>query len=627
MDFNQLGHQLNQLRVQPKDVLRASLYLDYLQKAHQFFHTTMAGPRPNGLGNDYQYVQNAVQSPSLLKELAKVLDFFVAEAVNVDLQRAYAPIPQGGLGHGGVGGWTYRDYFDNVILNANPAAYQANVTSFRLRYPIPAHALDRLALNFRSNILEACQRVITDKDLLTHFYNPLYGNSLVINSLLAIKSTGSDFHKGGKQVLILTFDISYTSYFQSKRETLKVVYKPSDLEVDCLLIGDSAAINAAIPSGGFMTNSLFEIYNHRLQLYQSVHPDFKGEPLPTYRILPRNYTSAHTGGYPLPIREAYGYIQYLNYEFSGSADDTLFSGYYPNAESDYLVFTTQNESEIVDAFYRKEGAFAAICCTFSLLDMHIENLRVKQYTPYPIDLEISLTSTVTSVANTLLFGKFGAINANHIEGQDSTWIVEKGNIAGQAYLKRAYPIKYKQNRLWRSLPNGRKQLIQVNGNELLRGYLDGMTVLQVCQQNGDFNAWFARLPNVLVRYVPYDTSSFKEIRTNILITNLERNPQAAFNAALQEELQARLTQEYNQYQLGQEPKFLALTDVESGPDYRNLDIPVFYHRIGTQDIVNSRGAQVLFPLTFLLIVPTAPSMLRFKSVAPLSSPTNPLRLT
>ena len=35
--------------------------------------------------------------------------------------------------------------------------------------------------------------------------------------------------------------------------------------------------------------------------------------------------------------------------------------------------------------------------------------------------------------------------------------------------------------------------------------------------------------------------------------------------------------------------------MESGPDYRNLDIPVFYHRIGTQDIVNSRGAQVLFP--------------------------------
>lgn len=594
MDFNQLNHELNLLRVQPKDVLRASLYIDYLEQAQQFFHNTMAGLPPNGLGTNYQYVQNAVRSSNLLKELAKVLDFFVAPAVNADLQRAYKPITDGGLGHGGNHGWTYRQYFDNVILNANRETYQGNVTAFRARCPVTHHALERLATHFRNNILEACQRVIADKDALTRFYNDLYNKSLAINSLDAIKSTGSDFHKGGKQVLILTFDITYTSRLQTKRETLKVVYKPSDLEADCLIIGDSAAINRAIPGGRFMTNSLVEIYNNRLKRYKEKHSNFGGQPLATYRILPRNYISAHMRGYPLPIREAYGYIEYLNYEFSGSDDDKLFSGFYPGAESDYLVFKSQDEKDIVRKFYRKEGAFAALCCTFSLLDMHIENLRVKQYTPYPIDLEVSLTKPVAGITETLLFNAtFGGINACYIEGQDYRWIVQDINTPGRAPFKRHYATQYYQNRLWRSRSNGQKQLIRVNGTDFLRGYSDGMAVLKACQENSDFTAWFARLNDVVVRYIPYSTTFFRDIRKNVFEYNVESNPGEQLDAALQKELRACLTLEYNQYQRHQEPKFLALTDVQSGEDYRNLDIPVFYHRIGTQAIVNSRGEKVL----------------------------------
>ncbi len=214
MNFAQLNQKLKNLGVQPKDVLRASLYIDYLERAQQFFHNTMAGAGQNGLGNNYQYVQKAVRSSNLLKELAEVLEFFVAPAVNADLKRLR---PRG---------WTYRYYFDNEILNLDDQKYQDNVKDFRANYPITAEALKQLATNFQNNILEACQRVIEDRALLTRFSTDLYRNSLVINSLDTIKSTGSDFHKGGKQVLILTFDITYTSHLQTKRETLKVVYKP-----------------------------------------------------------------------------------------------------------------------------------------------------------------------------------------------------------------------------------------------------------------------------------------------------------------------------------------------------------------------------------------------------------------
>jgi hypothetical protein len=49
-------------------------------------------------------------------------------------------------------------------------------------------------------------------------------------TLAGVEFTGSDFHKGGKQVLILRFD-------DNGREK-KVVYKPSSLMVDSLLFGD-----------------------------------------------------------------------------------------------------------------------------------------------------------------------------------------------------------------------------------------------------------------------------------------------------------------------------------------------------------------------------------------------------
>jgi hypothetical protein len=330
MNLQQLNARLRQLGVVPKDAFRASLYLDYLNNAQTYFNVTLAGVAPNGLGNNYPFVRDALRSADLLQQLADILDFYVAPAVDADLIRAYTPLPNG-LGHGGAQGWRYADYFNNVILDANNATYQANVLAFMQRYPTTQFALNHLSTNFQTNIFEACGRIIDDQQRLTTFYADLYEDNFTINKLKKIKSTGSDFHKGGKQVLILTFEVYHEMQsdapplpYYPTIEELKVVYKPSDLEADCLIIGNSAAVNRVIPN--FMVASLVEIYNQRLQTLQSAGQVLTGVPLNTYRILPRNYLSP-AGVPPLPLRNAYGYLEYLNYDLSGTA--VQIRGYYP----------------------------------------------------------------------------------------------------------------------------------------------------------------------------------------------------------------------------------------------------------------------------------------------------------
>lgn len=599
MNLAQLQTRLGQLGVRPKETYRAALYIDYLEHAKTYFTTTLAGTVPNGgLGIGYPFVAPALESASLLQELADILDYFVSPAVDADLVRAYAG-PPAGLGHGGAAGWTYQDYFTNLILDANPVTFANNVLAFRNMYPISAAALLRLSANFEGNILLSCQRVLADRALLTSFYQDLFEEDFAILSLQKIKSTGSDFHKGGKQVLILTFQIVHTVdfgppiTFAPSREELKVVYKPSDLEVDCLIVGQSAVVNRVLGIP-FMAASLFEIYNTRLQIMKTANPAFTGEALTTYRILPRNYISAYAGGAPLPIRNAYGYIQYLDNDLSGTARQVY--GFYPFGASDYLIFQSQSRSNIARSFYRQEGALAALCGSFSLIDMHIENLRVRKYQPYLIDLEISLTSVINDIEGTSLTGRKGGITGISVADQDSFWAVRNAATPGQAYLIRYYPTVYYQNRLWFAAANRQKTTIGVSRKSLLQGFSDGMSVLRACEQNNDFQNWFGRLNNVLVRYLPYATPDFKDIRTSIFITGIAT---AALNPKQAAALRNFLSQEYDTFaQAGNpaaEPNFVSLTQPVCGPDYLNLDIPVFYHRIGTTAVVDSQGADVPIP--------------------------------
>ena len=69
-----------------------------------------------------------------------------------------------------------------------------------------------------------------------------------MTELKKIKTTGNDFHKGGKQVLILTFQLAGPAAGGAgKPELGRVVYKPSAVEIDCRIVGDSATVNKVSP--------------------------------------------------------------------------------------------------------------------------------------------------------------------------------------------------------------------------------------------------------------------------------------------------------------------------------------------------------------------------------------------
>lgn len=613
MDYNQLVTALTGLGIDIAkiDVERASLYLDHLQAANLYFTTTLnANPAANGgaLGLvGYASVQPALTSPSLLNELAEILDFYVTPALEADLNDQYSAPVGNNKGHGvapnnGNGSWTYRQYFDNMILDPVNATYVGNRTAFRARYPIIDHALQQLSNNFQTNIQKCCERVIADRGMLANLFRDMYpANNLTIDTLQTIRSTGSDFHKGGKQVLILEFNV----LTNAGTEQLKIVYKPSDLEADCLLAGNTLAVNAAIPGGGFMANSLFEIYNQQLTAYTTANPGFTGEPLDTYRILPRNYNSQNAAGFPILIRDAYGYIQYLNYDLSTTLEN--FFGFYPHANSDYLIFKTMNKEDKVKPFYRKAGAFCALACAFSIIDIHIENFRVYNYLPCPIDLEISLIESVNDIGDTSLLGTQGGLNGVSVNNQDSEWRVGNRTTPGRATINRVYLTKHYQNRLYAIRGLNTKVRVPVNNFWLLEGFNDAMQVLNHAQNATAFNAWFVRLNNnVVVRYLIFATPDFKRVNTNIYLDQLMGNaPGNALLPTVQNRLMMTLTNQWDNYDnnlpVGSDPNFLAFTPLNSQHDYMNLDIPVFYHVIGSTSVVNSLGNQVTIPANITVL--------------------------
>ena len=583
MDTNQLTAALTQLGVTPPEPLRACFYLDKLTTTQTFLSTALAQPvAAGGLGNDYPFVQQAVTATSLLNELAASLDEYLGPAVNNAMAAFFRTTPS-----------TYQNYLTQQILNSS--TNDNSISQFLVTYQITAQALLRITNNFQQNILLACQRIIADRAILQQFFNDQYP-ALTILGLTQIKSTGSDFHKGGKQVLILTFSIKY--YIQNIVpiwSELKVIYKPSDLEADCLLAGDSAAVNRVIPN--FMQcPSLVEIFNNRVRAMLPTNPDL--EELPTYRFLPRNYLSLPVGSLTGLLRNAYGYIEYLGYELYGES----FSKWdlFPLGSSDYLIFYLQNEQQIISQFYRQLGQLLALSGIFSITDMHIENVRVKSYQPFLIDLEVSLVEPITDLMRTAAFGNMGGINdtggitGSHLNDQDFHWALRVLRTSGLQCLIEDYKDKYYQNRLW--IVRSSRSVVPVSPFWLLEGFTNGMAVLQAAEQQSDFQAWFTRLNNVVVRYLPYDTTKFKAVRRIIYLdTPDSANSNALPGPTIQGAMLQQITNYYNAYAAAPtpEPNLLVWQNAQVQTDYDNLDIPVFYHRIGSLDILDSMGTPLL----------------------------------
>lgn len=628
MNFNQLLAALSQLGVtlqsdsDPKNIAgtlrrqrqyRASLYLAQLQAVRTHFLVTLNAALPNGLGvAAYQFMQTALQSSDLLNSLALALDYWVAPAVEGQFQvNNYQNLAD------------YQNYFNNNILGAN---YAGNVAAFFAQYPITTNAIQRISANFQANIEEACRRIWGDLNQIRDLFIDQYPG-LVLNSLKAIKSTGSDFHKGGKQVLILTFATGWWWGNVPWWSDLRVVYKPTDLEIDCLLVGNSAAVNnAVLPNPAFQAQSLVEIFNAR-----GATLGLAGfEPLPTYRILPRNPTSNQViGPLGLPIRNAYGYMEYLGYGLSGI--QLWPTDFYLKGASDYLIYWSEYGTQIVPKFYHLMGEWLAFATMFSITDMHMENVRVTGYEPKLIDLELSLTKLFNfDVTATTMFEMAGATPIGGITGEtnDQAEYLRYARLLNGFLTITQLPVaKEFQNRLW-AMRWG-KRVVQVNSFLLLEGLRNAMAVIRDGQQHGDFTNWFNRLinTNVLVRVLPYGTTKWQMMRKLIYQDLVESAPNRALLPTIIQAVHNELNAQFPNYAPPALPAFVTLipgTVIVQGPatqDLVNFDIPAFYHRIGTTDILDSRGHVVAVPnqvtVNGILVNTNVPNLVYYAA-----SPTN-----
>ncbi len=216
-------------------------------------------------------------------------------------------------------------------------------------------------------------------------------------------------------------------------------------------------------------------------------------------------------------------------------------------------------------------------------------------------MEISLNKATDGIQATTLFSGLGQPNGG-INGlyrrTDLSVEHPAPDVSGdEVTMVKIYETVNYQNRLWTCYDKLNKQSVKIDQANLLLGYGEGMTILRYAQTNNAFNAWFNRLNNVVVRYLPYATAYF---RNSILSQYYLDMDNATGTTTLLEFVRRALTIEANRYVAPAVPNFLALADPQCLIDVQQLDVPIYYYRIGMQEIINSAGGQVPIPATITI---------------------------
>lgn len=436
---------------------RQRLYQRYLDQTAEFL-SDLTDPSENGrFASKATEFGGALADQSLIDALEEVLIPYVLYGVMRDLERLRKSgalfrvdksgqppplelvLPTGGTSPDDLPGYTqenrvsphlgYIRYFDRYINPANvaPAGQEpkSGIDTFFDRYPLIKYAVETVTSHYQSNIELACERVCDDWDDL----GKAFFEGRQLSRLSKIRTTGNDFHKGGKQVLILTFEVAGNG--PGATETGRVVYKPSAVEIDCRIVGDSSIFTpgGVSPKGplddaGYTQDaSLTELINKYNPAGQGRdgfttgrrgggRQGFVTRALPTYRILPYNRGS---------VAMAYGYIEFLTH----APDDLILPPVDPGVSTDpddkrprivqvvaaavmeQLSQAAVAKSDWITAdpkdarvFYHQFGGIMAMATAISLSDVHVQNVIVHDRRPHLIDLEEALKKPMKDASET-----------------------------------------------------------------------------------------------------------------------------------------------------------------------------------------------------------------------------------
>lgn len=512
--------------------------------------------------------------------------------------------------------------------------------------------------HFLHNLHTACQRIFANwNDLNEAFspYIPWMGTDTIHSPLLPIFEqverfipSGSDYHKGGQQVMLVDFAIVPGRLGPTKRTSRKhhygrhcaarhnlvnanvlsrgryaverIVYKPGDVELDCRMVGDSAVIQLIQPTGYTQANnSMSEWINGQL-----------GTPparsLPSYVLLPYNSGSRLAANWALApgnqvmdIRQSYGFIQFLTHQpelediKSPSLNPSLNQfqtalGNYrkPNwiDETDYITNVAGHKHD----YFFIWGQLMAMCVTFSMSDFHSQNTIVHR-SPYPrnaaaypppnwvpkphlIDLEDGFKWPMDRIAQTAILD--ANINKARL-GEQRLAVMNDKRIDIQGSFQPS-PIEYEKNQcfdfiggnIYRQKPNPDTR------RAMCEGFLAVMETFR--NQNALLQPWVNQLSNTVARFVPIPTSKFYQqmhgyaeetLNLQAVRAKRVRSTRTAWNG----EDGAANTPERRQWRL-MHPFFGLEYADHNFHDFEHRDIPYYVHELGHNHLLNSRGWKV-----------------------------------
>lgn len=572
------------LRITVPEAWRAEAYRPELEHARLTFDA-YAVRRPR--------VAPALGDRSLIERLAVVLDDYLAPCVVADVNAfARARHPRQTITEA-----MYLQYV-GTCLQAAEDPYRPSAVSIPApptgdgwagleplfgRYPLMRYMLSTMTEQFVNSVLRCCDRLLEDwTDIGTFFFNA------ALAALTEIVGTGSDFHKGGQQVLLLTLRDTGNALHQ-------LVYKPSDVERDFRIVGDTQALTAvinnlpAVAAKGVTPGNLLN--NPGGSLVEMVATlaaqDQVTIPVTKYKILPVHPGSSLPvqpgGGYD--IRQSYGWIEFL----SSTAQDRDFA--------DAVALTD---------YYQAYGALVALAYVFQITDMHQENVILHQQRPHLIDLEMAYSGIIPTPGATSLRDAYNRFAAPILQRVVDGWNTPQLAYGAPQATEPTKNQPYLAGQPYTPQPNDASTVMA----------LFNRTVTLILNHSNAFDGWLAAASGVVSRLVPFGTAellvrlraihnpssyipAFRPdevlVRTRELTINVpvDEGSVAGWGdqfVATTNGVAAPFDLVLVYYRI--QPRFAFWFHGQTAEDFIHGDVPAFYQKSNTGLALDSRGAPV-----------------------------------
>ncbi len=569
---------------------RAQIYLPFIEHALLELRKQYSGDTQENL-----FIGQAINSPELWQWAAEFLDQDVMFYVDNDLRSKHLEEFRGDQ-------LSKRKRLEQYYQenNAEFDGYEAFGGYLLQRFSEDHYTerLNALVKNFTDSIRETFGRVIRDHELIERGFL-LPGKQ---SRLVQIIPSDSDLHKQGRQVYVLEF------MTEDREETFRLIYKPSSILVDMMLFGNTDWLRERGLQGEVQRRAGVddEESSFILSIAERINKLSDGLQLPTYRILPCENKD---------IVSSYGYIQYLShvpwhqnslylevlkaierrpesdsirvgFETVRDFEAVLIRQAFSMPNCDYVAHT---EEEYIE-YSRRCGGLVALATAFGISDMHYENAISSRSLQgvmqlIPIDCEVSCQLNVRSIEATLFFNVFpgGSMYAKGLNTLKQYLLVD---CTGLNFLT---PSIKEKNLIYCSYLN-RDEFEPKYPEE--NAFLEGFHHVVHCIKNNrdQFLSWFESplTKQMTIRILPIGTQNFRQ-----LIARLRRNN---FDPKFLESAQAEIFDNYIQNRQSssswQEPIFLALFGDGTKHDLQLLNIPVFYMRVTSQDVVDSHGSSL-----------------------------------